>query len=951
MRRIVFLRISLLLATIFIGSLSFAQKKPIDKDAWYEWRTITQIQQTPSGNWVSYHLKPLEGDANLVLRSTESEAEKVFVRAKSESLHYQDQFMAFMIHPDFDTIRNLKLEKVKKSKYPKDTLAIYWIDKDSLIKIPKIKSFQLAEEGDWVIYLSEEDHRPKPKKKKKKKRRKRKRKKKKKKSKYEISESTGKTLYMFNPITGESGKVHKVKAYQVDKKGNYLAYTTSRKGDKDSLTLHVMDLSDFSMKVIIENQLDIDKITFDEGGSQLVFLSSMDTTKVKNYTMYHWKEGLHNARQIVDSTTKGMPDNWTVSKNLSPYFSRKGDRIFLGTNEIVKSPVEDTLLASEKVKLDIWHYQDNKIQPEQLSSLKRDQKKAYLGVFLTDNRKYIQLADETVDRVRVYDHGDSYYGFGIDTKPYEVERTWTSDWKADFYAVSIKGGKRTLLKKGITLGFGSGPVMTPSGKYLMWFNPRDSSWMSYDLLSKQDIDITEETGKTFEDEANGVPGTATRSSTYGWTMIDDDEFLLVSDKYDVWALHPSIASRSFCLSCSANREDSIKFSLLRSERDSTYLILENSFLKGVVQETLNETIYRIAQDKNEFKPIKVFETPLKFSYFKKAEKSNKLIIARKDFQTYPDLESTNVNFSSIKRITNANPQQEDYSWGSVEHVHWLAYDSTGLRGLLYKPEDFDTTKKYPMIVYFYSLNSQNINEYYVPKPVYSYINYTEYVSNGYLVFVPDIKYGEPGHPGKDAYNCVISGTEHLYRNNSWIDSTKLGMQGQSWGGYQTVQLITMTDKFAAAMAGAAVGNMFSAYGGIRWTSGLARTFQYESGQSRIGHTIWERPDLYIENSPVFHLDNVKTPLLLRHNDKDGAVPWYQSIEIFVGLRRLQQPVWLLNYNGGDHWNLKLPHRIDYNIRMMQFFDHYLKGEPMPLWMKEGRSALDKDTKSQLELEK
>ena len=950
MWRINIFSIGLCLLITLTGNKSFGQKKAIGPEAWYEWRTITQIKQTHSGDWVSYHLNPLEGDDDLVLKSTVTEAETIFSRASKEALHFNDKFLVFMLEPGFDTIRQLKLNKVKKDKYPKDSLAIYWIDNDSLVKIPKIKSFELAEEGDWIAYLSEEDERPKPPSKKKKKKRKKK-KKKKKKSKYEITETSGTTLHLFNPLTGQEEKIHKVKSFKFDKKGNILAYTTSRKGDKDSLTLHIIDMKDFSMKVLIENQMELDKIAFDERGSQMVFLSSMDTTKTKNFTLYHWKDGQHNARMIVDSTTKGMPEDWTVTNNMSPYFSRKGDRIYLGTSEIKREPKKDTLLESEKVKLDIWHYQDSKIQPEQLSGLKRDQRKAYLSVFLTENRKFLQLADETVDRVTVYDHGDSYYGFGIDTKPYEIERTWSSDWKADYYAVSIKGGKRTLIKKGLTLGFGSGPVLAPSGKYLMWFNPQDSSWMSFDLLSKKDVNVSEETGVTFEDDVNGVPGTATRTGTYGWTLINDEEYLLVSDKYDIWALHPSITNRTFCLSCTEENKEEIKFTLLRTERDSTYLILENSFLKGINQNTFDESIYKIKAEESKYTVIKVFESPMKFSYFNKADKSDKLIIARKDFQTYPDLESTNVSFSSIKKITNANPQQDQYNWGTVEHVDWYAYDSLKLRGLLYKPENFDPNKKYPMIVYFYSLNSQNINEYYVPKPVYSYINYTEYVSNEYIIFVPDIKYGEPGHPGKDAYNCVISGTEYLCRNHDWIDSTRLGMQGQSWGGYQTVQLITMTNKFAAAMAGAAVGNMFSAYGGIRWTSGLARTFQYEEGQSRIGYTIWEKPELYIENSPVFHLDKVNTPLMLRHNDEDGAVPWYQSIEIYLGLRRLQKPVWLLNYNGGDHWNLKLPHRIDYNIRMKQFFDHYLKGYPMPLWMKVGRPAIDKETNSQLELEK
>ena len=252
----------------------------------------------------------------------------------------------------------------------------------------------------------------------------------------------------------------------------------------------------------------------------------------------------------------------------------------------------------------------------------------------------------------------------------------------------------------------------------------------------------------------------------------------------------------------------------------------------------------------------------------------------------------------IKQISNANPQQKDVLWPSVELVNWLSYDSIPLEGLVYIPENYDTTKRYPLMVYYYELNSDNLHNYRSPKPSASIINPIEYASNDYLVFVPDIRY-VPGYPARSAYNSIMSGTDHLIKNYA-VDSLKMGLQGQSWGGYQTAQLITMTTRYAAAMAGAPVSNMFSAYGGIRWGSGLNRQFQYEATQSRIGKTIWEAPELYYENSPIFHLPKVSTPLLIMHNDKDGAVPWYQGIELYNGMRRLQKPCWMLVYNNDDH---------------------------------------------------
>jgi dipeptidyl aminopeptidase/acylaminoacyl peptidase len=255
-----------------------------------------------------------------------------------------------------------------------------------------------------------------------------------------------------------------------------------------------------------------------------------------------------------------------------------------------------------------------------------------------------------------------------------------------------------------------------------------------------------------------------------------------------------------------------------------------------------------------------------------------------------------------------------------------------------------------MIVYFYERSSDGLYGYNAPAPSASIINRTFAVSNGYLVFVPDIPY-VIGYPGQSCYNAVVSGTYALLDKYGFIDKNRLGLDGQSWGGYQIAYLVTQTDLFACAYAGAAVSNMISAYGGIRWSTGMSRMFQYEQTQSRIGGTLWDKPLQFIENSPIFWVPKINTPLLLMHNDADGAVPWYQSIEFITALRRLEKPAWLLSYNDEDHNLVKRPDRKDISIRKMQFFDHYLKGAPMPYWMKYGISQLEKGKTDGYELVK
>jgi dipeptidyl aminopeptidase/acylaminoacyl peptidase len=262
-----------------------------------------------------------------------------------------------------------------------------------------------------------------------------------------------------------------------------------------------------------------------------------------------------------------------------------------------------------------------------------------------------------------------------------------------------------------------------------------------------------------------------------------------------------------------------------------------------------------------------------------------------------------------------------------------------LQGVLIKPADFDPKKKYPMIVYLYERLSDTVHDFRNPGPGQN-VNPSYYASNDYVIFLPDIVY-KVGYPGKSAMNCIMPGVEKLVKMG-FVDEKAIGIQGHSWGGYQIAYMITQTNKFKAAAPGALVANMFSAYNGIRWGPGIPRQFQYERTQSRIGGTPWNSTKLFMENSPLFYVDKVQTPVLMIHNDGDDAVPWYQGIEFYLSLRRLGKEVYFFNYNGEFHGLRKRQNQKDYSRRMKEFFDHKLKGAPAPEWMQKGIPYLQRE---------
>ncbi|HIP36416.1 MAG TPA: S9 family peptidase [Crocinitomix sp.] len=917
----IFLLLICLISTVVVAQ----DKLNLDYKVYNNWKSIKQTVWSPDGEIIAYQINPFKGDGFLYVKNTSSnKVLSKIERGKNAVIHHDNAYVVYNIGTQYDSIRQLKLDKVKKDKFPKDTLGIYWIKKDSTALIPNVKSFKQSEEGEWLAYLLAKDTRPNCKKKKCKILNKR--------NKCEKEATTGTTLILYNPLSHQKQEIYQVKEYYFNEKGTILAYVTSNKGEKDSLSLNVLMLNQQnSVKILSKNKLSIKSIAFDKMGNQLAYLESNDTNKRKTYYLNYWHKDLSEAITIVDSLTQNMPQSWTVSEFKAPFFSRNGKKLFLGTNKIVEQEPEDTLLNEEKPKVDVWSWQDKKLQPMQLKQKKFEEKRSYLAVYHINENKFVQLANKKIRSIKLLDHNNSNFALGYDDQPYQKEQSWEFPWSTDLYRIDVNSGKAELLKSKIKYD----AELSPSGKYLMWYSGTDSSWKALNVNTKKEINITLSIKANFADDNNGSPYIPYPVGNSRWVNDKDEEKLIVYSEYDIWLLNPNDSNNQICLTGQQGKTNKVKYRVNVLERDSTYLILNNNLFHGFDTRTKEEFYIKPNNISKEF-----LKTNHTFYFMIKAKKSNKLLFRMMNFQDYPELYITDLNFTTPIQLTQTNPQQKKYNWGTVELVHWTSYEGKQLDGLLYKPENFDSTKKYPMIVYFYEKYADDIHRHYQPKPTASIIYPTEYVSNGYIVFIPDIKY-TPGHPAKSAYDCIVSGTDYLIKKYNWIDSTRMGLQGQSWGGYQTAQLITMTDKFTCGMAGAPVSNMFSAYGGVRWGSGMSRAFQYERTQSRIGCTIWDCPELYMENSPIFHLPKVNTPLLIMHNDGDGAVPWYQGIEMYMGLRRLNKPVWLLNYNGDQHNLMKNANREDLSIRMRQFFDYYLQGKPQPKWMSEGVKAIDK----------
>ena len=474
---------------------------------------------------------------------------------------------------------------------------------------------------------------------------------------------------------------------------------------------------------------------------------------------------------------------------------------------------------------------------------------------------------------------------------------------------------------------------SPKGKYTYWYQDQDSSWYTRSTADGKEYRLT--TPQTFAawDEDNDVPDYPSPYGIAGWT--DDDQSILIKDRYDIWKFDPIAASSPVNLTVNGRKEQ-ITYSLIQLDREKrAYNTSEAQYLTGFNERTKGSGYYTTRLNKP-VAPKALLAGNFKLAALAKAKDANAVIYTQETYEQYPDIQLSNLSFKKSIRLTDGIRQQDSIIWGTAELTSWISLDGRPLEGVIYKPADFDPNKKYPVIVNFYERNANTLYNYHMPSPGRSTIDYPFYLSHGFIIFNPDVRFTD-GYPGESCYNCVMPGITSLIAKG-YVNEKAIGAQGHSWGGYQVAYLATRTRLFAAIESGAPVVNMLSAYGGIRWGSGLNRSMQYEHGQSRIGGNIWEMPLQYIENSPLFNMDKVTTPILIMHNDADGHVPWYQGIEYFIALKRLQKPAWLLNYTGEPHWPMRLANRIDFQKRMFQFFHHYLQNAPMPKWMNEGKLA-------------
>ncbi len=915
----------LLLATLAAPAAGQA-KRALDHADYARWNRIQNDVLSKDGAWIAYQLVPGDGDGLLIVRALDDDRSLEVERAASPRFSADSRFVVALVNPSEADVDAARAEGRRGGTLPNTSLVVVDLRDLSTARFADVQSFDLPEDaGGVVAFLAsaepevEDDA-----------------------GEREEEEGTprlddGTTLVVRDLETGEEERFEYVVDYSFSADGSALFYAAS--GDEGAADGVFAVRPAGGVAPVLEGEGRYVQLAVSDEGAA-AFLTDRDSRAAAAPAFALYTSTGAAAAVRVRPGAGELPAGWAPSQFGEVSFSGSGSRVFFGTAPAPRPAFKSDVAEHEQVSVDIWNWKDPLLQPMQLVQADRERERSYQAMLETESGRVVQLANVDMPDVGVGRDGDGSTALGLSDVPYRQLISWDGRY-ADLHVVDIDDGSRELVGEMVR----GGGTLSPGERYITRWDGFENAWFAIDVSTGASINLTGSMDVPFHDLLDDHPDALRSYGDAGWTQ--NDEAFLVYDEFDIWAIDPTGRSAPRNLTEGVGRSSETRFRYLdMDEEDPVVPTREAVLLSSFHVSTKTAGVYRDRFGGSD-EPELLMEGDARFSDVRKAEDANVFTFTRSTFAEFPDIWVTDEDFDAPTRVTDANPQQSEYRWGSAELVDWNSNDGVPLQGILYKPEDFDPTEQYPMMVYFYERNSDGLHQYFVPAAGSSSIDRSFYVSRGYLLFVPDIPYAI-GYPGESAVDAVVPGVLDLV-DQGFVDRERIGVQGHSWGGYQIAYMITRTDLFAAAEAGAPVANMVSAYGGIRWQTGMSRAFQYERTQSRIGGSLWETPLRFIENSPIFTADKIRTPLLMMHNDEDGAVPWYQGIELFVALRRLGQPVWMLNYNGEAHGLREEHNRRDWAIRMQQFFDHYLMGEPAPVWMEEGVPAILKGETLGLEL--
>jgi dipeptidyl aminopeptidase/acylaminoacyl peptidase len=891
--------LSILLLFFVIPFSAVGQGRPMTLDDLMSMRTLRNASISNNGAWTAYDIWPDRGNGDAIVKEISGRKQFTIPNGQNPRFSEDSRWLAATIRPDVIEVENAS----KPADRPKSSMAYLPVASGEITTVENVKSFEFTGNSRYLLIWLNAD---KPGK--------------------DWRKTVGSPLEIRALADGSVRTIPFVSAMTADSLGTklFLAIADSS-GEGNALIRY--DVATSAVDTLHRGSLTrYDQLTWSQPSGTLAFVSAVeDSSQAVDIARLH----------VLDATLRELQP--PSASRYVPFrtqlrWTDRGERLFFGTKPVAEKTVVEPKRSEWTVEnftdpefirddrgLDVWHGEDPLIKPHERKTAAMRRSRTFLSVWHRDTGRTVSLADSTLPSVSIPEN--ARFAVGTSNVDYQREITWFGN-QSDVYVVDLRTGSRRMIAE----RHQGGAQLSPGGNWIVMF--RDGHWHAVETATGVSRNLTEALGVPFVDEDHDSPSAPGGYGIAGWTK--GDASVLIYDKFDLWSIE--LPSGRAVNRTETGRAERRQYRIRRTDEERTFDAGQVLLMTGYHDVEKTTGFYEVRLDRNGVTSL--LQENKKLTFVAKAKDTGTYVYTRESYNEFPDIWSADTRFRNRVKQSNVNPVMSELAWGTSQLVEWSSMDGTPVQGVLILPGGYKPGTKIPVIVYFYELFSQRLHEYNAlavnHRPSFPY-----YASNGYAIFLPDVRYTQ-GLPGYSSTKYIVPGVQKLI-DMGIADPKGIGIHGHSWSGYQAAHMITQTNMFAAAIVGAPVSNMTSAYNGIRWGSGLARQFQYEQQQSRIGRTMWEARDLYIENSPVFFADRIQTPTLIMFGDEDDAVPWYQGIELYLAMRRLDKDVIFLQYHGEPHHPQRYANKMDYTIRMKEYFDHYLKGAPAADWIIRGEA--------------
>ena len=922
------LLIVLLLAAPSIEE-AFAQKKDLTLEDYAQWERIATTTLSPDGTWFAWIISEVEGPSTLHVRPIEGDDIHSFEHGQRPLFSNNSEWLAFLIGVSEE--EEEKLEKAKKRV--ELSLGLMNLATANVDTIKHVQSVSFSDDARFLALRKYKDA---------------------------DSKAAGSDLVIRNLETGSHLNVGNVSEYAFSPEGALLAVSIDAT-EKLGNAVQLIDLEDYSIRILDSDEKTYSDLEWRDDSFDLAYLKEGER-QGEDYpdhlVMVHRNLDGNASHHVLDAAGRSdLPEGFRIASEGGVSFSEDGSRVFFGLKErYVEEEAEEEVAedaASEEEEegedeaeeddtktiaeldkdldppgVDIWHWNDPDVQPRQQVMASRDKNFTYMSAWTIDADDAAKLADDAVRSLTLT--GDQRHAVGYDETPYlpQLRESWQ-----DVYVIDTQSGDRTKVVERI-----EGVSVSPDGAYVVYF--RDNDWWSYDVESGEHTNLTEDIDTQFNDFTAVYGRESDRAFGSGQWVAGDDSILLY-DQYDVYRVN---ADGSGVERMTNGTADKIRFRQQRVDWENETLAADGPIYFSAYGDRTKDSGFFVWQ-KNPGRSedggtldMLVYE-PRMINRLQKAENAEVFTFMTQKADESPNMYAVDASFSNPIQLTDTNPQQDDFKWGHTELVDFTNANGVPLQGRLLYPADYEEGEQYPMIVYIYELRSQSLHSYTTPSRTSAY-NQRRFSSEGYFVFEPDIVY-RLRDPGMSAVEALVPAVEAVVATGM-IDADRVGLTGHSWGAYQTSFVVTQTDIFSAAVAGAPLTNMISMYNSMYWNSGGTDATIFEISQGRFPRPYWEDMEKFIQNSPVFNAENINTPLLVAFGDEDGAVDFNQGVELYNTMRRLQKEFVLLVYDGENHGLRLKQNQLDYANRTHDWFNYYLRDREPAKWITDGIPFLEKE---------